>query len=321
MKTLGYIYHITNQINNKKYIGKTFDLNHRLSEHFSNLKHNKHHSHKLQRAVNKYGIENFKVTYNIYEIDKLEDLGLLEIQEIQKYNSQENGYNETRGGEGNKQIFTFEESVLLYQILQRYDGVNRLIAKYYNCDHTVIGNLKNNILYNNIEYDNNELIKLINNLQLTDENLKENYVAHNLKKLDEEKCLEILSVITQKSGYDNTLCEIFNINSKIIYRLKKKEIYKDYIILFEKLNEDKKIKILENTMQKYKIEEKRSQRSRNGVKNPLTQEQINYILDNKDCKTRKQIGIDLNISSDRVSSVITGKSYKNLVKNYYSSIK
>lgn len=154
---LGYIYHITNQCNGKKYIGKSFNLKHRLEDHFSELQHNKHHSHKLQRAVNKYGIENFVVTYTIHEIETPEDLSILEIKEIELYDSYDNGYNETLGGEGNKQYFNFKESVLLYQILQRYEGVNRIISRYYGCDHTVINNLKNNILYKTIEYNELEL--------------------------------------------------------------------------------------------------------------------------------------------------------------------
>ena len=105
---VGYIYHITNDVNNKKYIGKTINLLHRLQDHFSRLEKNQHHSHKLQRAVNKYGIEHFKVSYEEVEIKNEEELNLLEILEIQKYDSYNNGYNETLGGDGNSTLFTFE---------------------------------------------------------------------------------------------------------------------------------------------------------------------------------------------------------------------
>ena len=33
----GYIYHIINKKNNKHYIGKTFDIDSRISAHFSDL--------------------------------------------------------------------------------------------------------------------------------------------------------------------------------------------------------------------------------------------------------------------------------------------
>ena len=45
---------------------------------------------------------------------------------------------------------------------------------------------------------------------------------------------------------------------------------------------------------------------------PLTQEQVNYILDNSKNKKRVEIAKELGISADRVSSVILGKSYKDL---------
>ena len=318
---IGYIYHITNLINGKKYIGKTWNLNKRLAQHFSDLKLNKHHSHKLQRAVNKYGIENFKVTYETKKIQEEDDLSLLEIQEIKKFDSYNNGYNETLGGDGNKTIFNFELSVLLYQILQRYSGVNRMIARYYDCDHTVINDLKSNTLYANIDFKETELDNLIKELKLPQENLNENYKPHNAKKLDKEKCLELLSVIMQKKNYDKTMCEIFGINSKVTYRLKKKEIYKEYILEYESMSKEEKEKLMQDTLEKYQVESVKAKRGRKCVKNPLTQEQVNYILENKDFKTRVQIGLDLGISADRVGSVILGKSYKDLVNNYYSSIK
>ena len=61
-----YLYHITNLINNKTYIGKTNNIDRRISRHFSDLKKGQHHSHKLQRAFNKYGEKVFKVTYETF---------------------------------------------------------------------------------------------------------------------------------------------------------------------------------------------------------------------------------------------------------------
>ena len=72
-------------------------------------------------------------------------------------------------------------------------------------------------------------------------------------------------------------------------------------------------------MKKYNILGLGAQRRRSGVKDPLTQEQVNYILDNQKIKKRTEIARDLGVSADRVGSVILGKSYKDLVENYYSS--
>ena len=113
---IGYIYHITNQQNGKKYIGKTINLEQRLEKHFSQLRHNSHHSHKLQRAFNKYGEENFKITYELVDFQNEEELSLREIQEIAFYDSYNKGYNETLGGEGNRQVLDFDTMLIIYHI-------------------------------------------------------------------------------------------------------------------------------------------------------------------------------------------------------------
>lgn len=53
------IYKITNKINNKFYIGSSKDLIRRKKDHFRLLKKGINHSTLLQKAVNKYGIDNF----------------------------------------------------------------------------------------------------------------------------------------------------------------------------------------------------------------------------------------------------------------------
>lgn len=319
---IGYIYYITNDINGKVYVGKTCDIQHRIESHMSALKLGKHHSHKLQRAVNKYGIEHFKVTYELCEVANEEELSILEMQEIAKCNAYEDGYNETLGGEGHKKSLSFDDSVLVYHILQRYKGVNRLIARYYECDHTVIDQLGRNNIYAQIDYNQDDLDKLISILGLTDKNLAENYRPHNSRKLTRETCLELLSVIKQKTRYDKTMCEIFNIDSKLTYRLKNGLIYQEYIKEYDNLSNEAQKDLLQHTLEKYHVEEVKKRRAKPSVRKNgqgLTQEQVNYIMDNKDNKTRVQIGAELGISTDRVSGVILGKYYKDLVVNYYSS--
>jgi group I intron endonuclease len=54
------IYSIENVVSGKKYIGSSMNINKRFIAHRSSLKHNRHHCAYLQRAVNKYGIDQFK---------------------------------------------------------------------------------------------------------------------------------------------------------------------------------------------------------------------------------------------------------------------
>ena len=94
---MGYIYKITNKINNKCYIGKTeLTPEIRWKRHLNTWKKGK--DRPLYRAFNKYGIDNF-----ILEILEENDNNLLserEIYYIELYDSFKNGYNSTKGGDG-----------------------------------------------------------------------------------------------------------------------------------------------------------------------------------------------------------------------------
>lgn len=317
---LGYIYFITNTITGKKYIGETINFKERKNKHLSYLRKDSHHSNKLQRAYNKYGEDNFEWSYEIYEIENEAELKIIEQKKIAEYDTYYNGYNCTLGGEGHNLIFDYNTASILYQILQRYEGVNRQIARFFNCDHTVINKLKNNDIYKDEIVEEKKIEEMINKLKLSENNLKNNYIPHNVKKLNKKQIFEILSIILDEKGYDNLLADIYNIDTKLLYRLKKNEIYIDYINEYNKLSHDEKIKLKEEVKNKYDLEHQRLNRKRGNVKNVLTQEQINYILDNKDNKKRVEIAKELEISADRVGSVINGKSYKDLVEKYYSSI-
>lgn len=95
---IGYIYRITNIKTNKCYIGITSDFKRRKKKHLTELKTNVHHSLKLQNAWNYWGESNFEWTVREVELEKYEDLYFLEIEEIKKYDSYNNGYNCTTGG-------------------------------------------------------------------------------------------------------------------------------------------------------------------------------------------------------------------------------
>lgn len=99
----GYIYKFHNKVTNKDYIGQTVrTLNERIGEHLYDASHNKDNNY-FHNALNKYGIENFEISI-IHTVDApnkkllLEKLNLLEIQEIENYNSFNNGYNSHQGG-------------------------------------------------------------------------------------------------------------------------------------------------------------------------------------------------------------------------------
>lgn len=85
------VYMIKNIINNKIYIGSSFNVYQRWKRHLNELKQNKHHSLKLQRSYNKYGINNF--VFEILEICSQDLLSEREQFWINHFNSYKNGYN------------------------------------------------------------------------------------------------------------------------------------------------------------------------------------------------------------------------------------
>ena len=104
---MGSIYIITSSLTQKVYIGQTtVKIDQRFNQHKSSArKYQKHLQNpvskwrgctKLNRAMLKYGIDNF--TISLLEEAKAEDLDALEIKYIEQYNSVEKGYNLKLGG-------------------------------------------------------------------------------------------------------------------------------------------------------------------------------------------------------------------------------
>lgn len=95
---VGYVYRITNIQTQKKYVGITEDFERRKRKHIKELKNNTHHSPKLQNAWNYWGENNFEWTVREVQINQYDDLYDIEIEEIKKYNSYNDGYNCNSGG-------------------------------------------------------------------------------------------------------------------------------------------------------------------------------------------------------------------------------
>ena len=97
---MGFIYKITNKLDGKLYVGKTCTtISNRWSHHLNDYTKKDWH---LYRAMRKYGVENF----TIEPIEECPDelLNCREIYWIDKLDTFNTGYNETRGGEGRIQI-------------------------------------------------------------------------------------------------------------------------------------------------------------------------------------------------------------------------
>ena len=126
-----YIYCITNLVNNKKYIGKTVTS---IAERFSKHKHDafvQNSNYAIHVAMRKYGIEAFDIQQ--LEECSMDQLSLREQYWIAYYDSYNNGYNLTIGGDGNPK-YDYSKIYTLF-----LTGLNeREIAKEIECErHTV----------------------------------------------------------------------------------------------------------------------------------------------------------------------------------------
>ena len=136
----GYIYKITNLINQKAYIGKTTStIEKRWKEHCQDYKRRQYEKRPLYDAMNKYGIENFSIE-KIEEVD-INSLSERETYWIGYYNTYKNGYNATLGGDG-KILYDYEIIAELIRdekttkqicsIIGCCEGVVRLVAQKYD---------------------------------------------------------------------------------------------------------------------------------------------------------------------------------------------
>lgn len=132
---MGIIYKVTNKINGKSYIGQTkFTLEKRKIEH------EKHNDCYFHYALKKYGFENFK--WETVE-DKIlkEKLNEKEKHYINEYNTFENGYNLTTGGEGGY-IRSEETKKLLSEWASKRIGEK---SSFYGKKHTEESKEKNRL--------------------------------------------------------------------------------------------------------------------------------------------------------------------------------
>lgn len=133
------IYKITNKINNKSYIGQSIDIKARFSQHKLHAFDNRRDSYNftIYKAIRKYGIENFN--FEIIEICSKEDLNKKEKYWIKYYDSYNNGYNMTTGGDTSTNHT--DKKVKQYNIngdfITEYQSI-REASRFTNIDHTSI---------------------------------------------------------------------------------------------------------------------------------------------------------------------------------------
>ena len=206
---MGYIYKITNKVNNKIYIGKTtLTIEERFEAH--KKKALKHPNRYLYDAMNHYGFKNFIIE----EIEECADelLNEREIYWIKFYNStnHEIGYNLTKGGDGgntwelnNHKLETGElirksnlkekyypitkeelqkdinEGLTLEEMIQKYHAAPNTLRKriklFFGKSLTEIRPVRNIGQFQSIKIDKDNFLKDIKECVLTNEEIMQKY--------------------------------------------------------------------------------------------------------------------------------------------------
>lgn len=125
------IYKITNQINNKAYIGQSIHIEERWKEH---ERDSNTIDTLLYRAMRKYGFDNF--SFEVLEECPEAKLNEREIYWIKFFDTFENGYNLTMGGDG-RRAYDINKIVSLYKENNNIKETARLMS----CHPTTVRNI------------------------------------------------------------------------------------------------------------------------------------------------------------------------------------
>lgn len=221
-----YIYFIINKITGERYVGQTTNFVRRKNEHLSQLKDKTHINKKLQNAWNKYGENNFIVEKIQYDNISKEELNNEEIKYIKQYDSYNNGYNLTIGGDGGntRSKLNFEQFCFAYFGNKKYDGMTNRTGKYLGVDSSCIASIKNEKSYDlfrqqakelSIEEQNNYIERFEKELDIIN-----NPPWVKRKTLDEQTTYEILCVVsTYGRGIERTILNHFDLTKGFVYHL------------------------------------------------------------------------------------------------------
>ena len=132
---MAFIYVITNDINEKQYVGKTNkSIEKRFYEHILDSRKRRCEKRPLYNAMRKYGVEHFHIS--ILEECSAKDSAQRKMYWIDKLNTYgHNGYNATKGGDS-KKYYDYAKIVEKYLELKNQNET----ALFFNCDVETVKN-------------------------------------------------------------------------------------------------------------------------------------------------------------------------------------
>ena len=188
---VGCIYMYTNKLNGKKYIGQT--TRPLKIRHWQHLSQNVAY---IDRALKKYGIENFTLTVLEDNIDDVNELNKKEIYYIDKYNTFNDGYNLNRGGD-NHTSFSYELRDAIIHQLKYTSKTSCQIAQELGCSVYTI-------------YE----VNIGNTLPLSTEQYP--IRKHGCYKYNSDEIDSVIEMLTQTSFSFDKIAELTNTNFNFV---------------------------------------------------------------------------------------------------------
>lgn len=153
------IYKVTNNINNKVYIGQSNQIEARWKKHCHRSLYDNGTDYNcvFYRAIRKYGLENF--TFEVIEECKEEELDEKEKYWIKQYNSflgfeNCNGYNMTLGGQNNiPHKLTYKKVEEIQHLLLTTKISQTDIGNQYNISQVTVSQINCGLIWHNEELD------------------------------------------------------------------------------------------------------------------------------------------------------------------------
>ena len=324
----GYIYHIINKTTQKHYIGMTTNIDQRLYKHFHTLEKNRHVNKKLQEDYNLYGRADFYYTIQQYEVKSRFELGQLEVQEINQYDSVKNGYNIDTGGQlGSQSNINFlTEDQIMMLLAQQYDNGNHNLLVFAK----ICGSHSDSI---------QKLFSRLTFLPLRDkfENLPEEekqwwvqqsreYFQIDLQFfsnawLTKRDCCGLLAMNEFSGYYGTEICSCVGLGSESPLRsLLAGNTYKDYKAYYDSLPLEARKQYYAEINKQFDFESFHKiymKGKKNGVCH-FTKNQVFYILDqvlNKK-RTRVSVGEELGEDPRLIGHICAGRRYKDYYKEF-----
>ena len=220
------VYMFENNINHHKYIGASKHIEQRYKEHLRDAEGEAQKNKTLYRAFYKYGIENF--TFSVIEECEPEERFEREKYWIEYYNTYEDGYNETKGGEGlegaphlkgDDHPNSLISEAIASKIIQDLANTRlsfAQIAKRYSCSEDIVKDI-------NIGKTHKYLHNYVSNIR------EENYIKRvsSFEKLSVQEVYKIIELLGTTDLSYTDIGRMFSVSQQTISRINRCKTWKE----------------------------------------------------------------------------------------------